>query len=268
MKTRLDVLLTEKGFFNSREKAKTAIMAGLVYVNGQISDKAGTAIPEDAIIEVRGNDCPYVSRGGFKLEKALETFNIDVSGFHCVDIGASTGGFTDCLLQKDAEKVYAIDSGYNQLDYKLRVDSRVVCMEKENFRYFDPERLGEKLDFACADVSFISLKHIFPVAVNMLKNEGSMACLVKPQFEAGREQVGKNGIVKDPEIHREVIENVINYAKDCGLYAESLSYSPITGGKSGNIEFLLYLKLIPSGKTIDIDQVIKEAHAAFDRKGE
>lgn len=263
MKNRLDVLLVEQGYFQSREKAKAAIMAGLVFVDGQISDKAGAQIAEDAIIEVKGNDCPYVSRGGFKLEKALKSFDIKVDGFHCLDIGASTGGFTDCLLQNGAEKVYSVDVGYGQLDYKLRIDPRVVCMEKVNFRYMTESDLPEKVDFACADVSFISLKHMFPVVTLLLKDNGSLACLVKPQFEAGKEQVGKNGIIHDKSVHKEVIEKVISYALESNLYPIALDYSPVTGAK-GNIEFLLYLTKKQTVINLDIDSVVETAHKELD----
>jgi 23S rRNA (cytidine1920-2'-O)/16S rRNA (cytidine1409-2'-O)-methyltransferase len=240
LKKRLDVLLTEQGYFQSREKARAAIMAGLVFVDGLISDKPGTQVPEDADILVKGSDCPYVSRGGFKLEGALRDFGLDVTGFRCVDIGSSTGGFTDCLLQKGAEKVYAIDVGTNQLDWKLRSDPRVVSMEKLNFRYMDPALIPEKLDFACTDVSFISLKHIFPPAAQILKEGAPMVSLIKPQFEAGREQVGKNGIIKDPAVHRSVIENVLGYALEAGFSPAKLSFSPVKGTK-GNIEYLLLM---------------------------
>ena len=259
MKTRLDVSLVEQGYFKSREKAKAAIMAGLVFVDGQISDKAGNLVTEYSVIEVKGNDCPYVSRGGFKLEKALKAFDIDVKGFHCVDIGASTGGFTDCLLQNGAEKVYSVDVGYGQLDYKLRTDDRVVCMEKLNFRYMSPDDIPEKLDLAVADVSFISLKHMFPVATQLLKDNGQLACLIKPQFESNKEQVGKNGIVKDPEVHKEVIEKVIGYAKENNLYPLNLDFSPVTGAK-GNIEFLIHLSKQETNIEIDIAETVNRAH--------
>lgn len=238
-------------------------MAGLVFVDGQISDKAGNMISEDSHIEVKGSDCPYVSRGGFKLEKALNVFSINVENFHCIDIGASTGGFTDCLLQNGAEKVYSVDVGYGQLDYKLRQDPRVVCMEKVNFRYMQEGDIPEKLDFACADVSFISLKHMFPVVTKMLKDNGEVACLVKPQFESSKEQVGKNGIIRDPLVHKEVIERVISYALENDLYPIGLSYSPVTGAK-GNIEFLLHLTKQISKVDLDIADVVKKAHEELD----
>ncbi|MCR4710873.1 MAG: TlyA family RNA methyltransferase [Clostridia bacterium] len=240
MKERLDVLLVQQGFFSSRERAKTAIMEGLVYVNGAISDKPGMSIKEDAVITVKNDPCPYVGRGGLKLEKALNCFSIDLQEAVCMDIGASTGGFTDCMLAHGARQVYAIDVGYGQLAYKLRQDPRVVNMERCNFRYFDTEKIGCAIDFMSVDVSFISLALILPVASVMLKPAGSMVCLVKPQFEAGREQVGKNGIVRDPAVQEEVIGRVCQYAQTAGLSPAGLSFSPITGAK-GNIEYLLYL---------------------------
>lgn len=240
MKERLDVLLVEKGFFQSRERAKASIMAGVVYVDGQKSDKAGNMIDVESEIIVREDTCPYVSRGGLKLEKSMKEFPIDLNGKACMDIGASTGGFTDCMLQNGASKVYAIDVGYGQLDWKLRNDTRVVNMEKCNFRYLDTALIEEPIDFISIDVSFISLKLIFPVATKVLSPEGTMVCLVKPQFEAGREQVGKNGIVRDPAIHEEVIRKAIGYAEENGLHAYGLTFSPVKGAK-GNREFLLYV---------------------------
>lgn len=262
MKKRLDVLLTEQGYFESREKAKLAIMEGLVFVNKAISDKPGTSVDVDALIEVKGDKCPFVSRGGYKLNKALDVFGIDVTEMICLDIGASTGGFTDCMLQRGASKVYSVDVGHGQLDYKLRQDERVVCMEKYNFRNAVPDDFDNRFDFACSDVSFISLKLMFPPAVNLLKDGAEMAVLVKPQFEAGKDQVGKKGIVKDPEVHKSVISNVIGYANDNGLSAIGLDYSPITG-TTGNIEFLLHLKKnnVVDNKNIDIDAVVKAAHS-------
>ena len=243
MKKRLDVLLTERGLAPSREKAKALIMAGIVYVNNQKEDKAGTSFPEDAVVEVRGQGLRYVSRGGLKLEKAMQAFPIDLKGRYCMDIGASTGGFTDCMLQNGAAGVYAIDVGYGQLDWKLREDPRVVCMEKTNFRYvtpddLDPERMP---DFASVDVSFISLSKILPPAHAILPVGGEMVCLIKPQFEAGREKVGKKGVVRDPQVHVEVIENVLKIAQDAGF--EVLD-SPITGPE-GNIEYLMYIRKLP-----------------------
>ena len=260
MKKRLDVLLTEKGFFESREKARTAVMEGLVYVNKAISDKPGTQVAEDAFLEVKGDTCPYVGRGGYKIAKALDVFGIDPAGLVCLDIGASTGGFTDCLLQRGAKKVYAVDSGTNQLAYKLRTDGRVVCMEKTNFRTMDPSAIPEPVEYACTDVSFISLRLIFPTAVKLLKKGAHLTALVKPQFEAGREQVGKKGLVKDPAVHAQVIRNVIGYAKENGLSACGLDFSPITGS-TGNIEFLLDTVFddLPS-ESIDVEAAVRAAH--------
>ena len=246
MKKRLDVLLTERGLAPSREKAKALIMAGIVYVNNQKEDKAGTSFPEDAVVEVRGQGLRYVSRGGLKLEKAMKAFPIDLTGRYCMDIGASTGGFTDCMLQNGAAGVYAIDVGYGQLDWKLREDPRVVCMEKTNFRYvtpgdLDPDRMP---DFASVDVSFISLSKILPPAHAILPAGGEMVCLIKPQFEAGREKVGKKGVVRDPQVHVEVIENVLQIAQDAGFEVLGLSWSPIRGPE-GNIEYLMYIRKLP-----------------------
>ena len=251
MKERLDVLLVSKGFFDSREKAKRAIMAGLVFIGQERYDKAGTMVPEDADIHVKGDTCPYVSRGGLKLEKSIRTWDLDLEGDVCMDIGSSTGGFTDCMLQNGASKVYALDVGTNQLAYSLRVDPRVVVMEKTNIRDLDTDSF-EKLDFISIDVSFISLNLVLPVASRLLKDGGQMVALVKPQFEAGREKVGKGGIVRDKSVHREVVENVVKYAENADLRPCGLSYSPITGAK-GNIEYLLYMK-----KTSDEDVLLKE----------
>ena len=240
LKERLDILLVKKGLCPSREKAKASIMAGIVYVDGQKSDKAGNMVDENAEILVKSNICPYVSRGGLKLEKSMKAWDLNLEDKVCMDIGASTGGFTDCMLQNGASKVYAIDVGYGQLDYKLRIDERVVNMEKCNVRYLDTETIAEPIDFISIDVSFISLKLIFPVCAKVLDDDGQIVCLVKPQFEAGREQVGKKGIVRDKNVHREVIENVIQYAEDNGFYPVGLTFSPVTGAK-GNIEYLLAL---------------------------
>lgn len=261
MKERLDTLLVRKGFFESREKAKRNIMAGLVYVDNQISDKAGTKVNIDSEIKVKGKECPYVGRGGYKLEKALKSFNINLNNKICGDIGASTGGFTDCMLQNGSKKVYSMDVGYGQLDWKLRNDSRVINMEKCNVRYLLPEDIDDKLDFISIDVSFISLKLILPVAYNIMSDEGELVCLIKPQFEAGREQVGKNGIVKDLKIHREVIINVMNYAKISGFNIYDLDFSPITGAK-GNIEYLLYVGKTPKLEynLSSVDQVVERSH--------
>ena len=240
MKERLDVLLVKKGFYQSRERAKASIMAGIVYVDGQKSDKAGNMVDENAEITVKENICPYVSRGGLKLEKAMNLWNFPLDETVCMDIGASTGGFTDCMLQKGARKVYAVDVGYGQLDYKLRIDERVVNMEKCNIRYVENDDIPDPIDFISIDVSFISLKLVFPVASRLLTEDGHLVCLVKPQFEAGREQVGKKGIVRERKVHIEVIEKVAGYAIENGLYPVGLTYSPVTGAK-GNIEYLMHL---------------------------
>ena len=241
MKERLDVLLVQKGFFDNRTRAKAAIMEGRVYIGGAICDKAGTMVREDAEIELRGDTCPYVGRGGLKLEKALNTFVINLDGCVAMDIGASTGGFTDCMLQRGARRVYSVDVGYGQLDYRLRCDERVVNMEKVNFRYFTPDMIDEKLDFASVDVSFISLSMILPRAAALMKENACLVCLIKPQFEAGREQVGKGGIVRDPAVHREVIRKAIGYAQENGFVFYGLTYSPMTGAK-GNIEYLMMIE--------------------------
>ena len=240
-KVRLDVLLVERGLLDSRQKAQANIMAGLVFVSGQRVDKPGTAVVEDAPIEVRGHALPYVSRGGLKLEKAMRTFPITLEGRICADIGASTGGFTDCMLQNGAAKVYAVDVGYGQLDWKLRSDPRVVCLERTNARYLDHEQVPDTLDFASIDVSFISLKLIFPALYGLLRQGGEIACLIKPQFEAGREKVGKKGVVRDPKVHLEVLENFLTHAKDNHFTVLGITYSPIRGPE-GNIEYLGYLR--------------------------
>ncbi|MBD5522252.1 MAG: TlyA family RNA methyltransferase [Lachnospiraceae bacterium] len=242
MKERLDVMLVKKGLAPSREKAKAIIMTGSVFVDGQREDKAGTAFEEEKVhIEVRGEAPKYVSRGGLKLEKAMQEFPIDLTDAVCMDIGASTGGFTDCMLQNGAVKVYSVDVGHGQLVWKLRNDERVVCMEKTNFRYMQPEDIEDRLDFASVDVSFISLTKILIPARNLLKNNAKMVCLIKPQFEAGKEKVGKKGVVREPEIHEEVIGKIITYADMIGFEIKGLSYSPIKGPE-GNIEYLVFLE--------------------------
>ena len=253
-KKRLDVLLVEKGLAPSREKAKAMIMAGIVYVNQQKEDKAGSVFLEDADVEVRGQTLRYVSRGGLKLEKALACFPIDLRGRICVDIGASTGGFTDCMLQNGAAKVYAIDVGYGQLDWKLREDPRVICMEKTNFRYVKPEDLDPAWvpDFASVDVSFISLSRILPPAREILVPGSEMVCLIKPQFEAGRDKVGKKGVVRDPRVHEEVIGNAVRTARQTGFEVLGLSWSPIRGPE-GNIEYLMYLRRLPDAVPEEMD---------------
>lgn len=260
-KTRLDVLLVERGLQETRQKAQATIMSGLVYVNNQKVDKAGTAVPNDAEIEVRGNALRYVSRGGLKLEKAMTSFGLTLDGCICGDIGASTGGFTDCMLQNGAVKVYSVDVGYGQLDWKLRNDGRVVCMERTNARYLTHEQIPDELDFASIDVSFISLKLILPAVHNVLKPGGHVACLVKPQFEAGREKVGKKGVVRDPAVHLEVLEHFMQHAKESGFTVLDMTYSPIRGPE-GNIEYLGYLE---SGewveKEFDLKALVEASHS-------
>lgn len=255
-KERIDVLLVEKGFFESREKAKASIMAGIVYANEQKVDKAGEEVPVDAVLEVRGNVCPFVSRGGLKLAKAVKSFEINLTDKVCIDIGASTGGFTDCMLQNGAKKVFSIDVGYGQFAWKLRQDPRVVCMERTNIRYVTLNNLGESVDFASIDVSFISLTKVLPVAFALTKENGEVVCLIKPQFEAGREQVGKKGVVRDPAVHKEVIEKIIKFSESLGFVVKAFSFSPIKGPE-GNIEFLLYLGKKDAG-FYDVDMVIEE----------
>lgn len=240
-KTRLDVLLVEQGLAESRQKAQAVIMAGSVFVDNQRVDKPGTAVPNGAHIEVRGHVLPYVSRGGLKLEKAMKTWPLPLADHICADIGSSTGGFTDCMLQNGAKKVYAVDVGYGQLDWKLRGDERVVCMERTNARYLTHEQIPEELDFASVDVSFISLRLILPVLDALLSPEGEAVCLIKPQFEAGREKVGKKGVVRDPAVHLEVLESFLTYAKENNFTVLGITYSPIRGPE-GNIEYLGYLR--------------------------
>lgn len=238
-KERLDILLVEKGIFQSRERAKASIMAGEIFVNGQRIDKCGQKIKKSSNIEFKGEKLPFVSRGGLKLQKAVKEFNIDLKGKVCLDIGASTGGFTDCMLQNGVKKVFSIDVGYGQFAWKLRIDDRVVCMERTNIRYVTPEDIGEYADFASIDVSFISLKKVIPVVVNLLKENGKVMALIKPQFEAGREKVGKNGVVREKSTHIDVISEIITFLRKNNLKIISLSYSPIKGPK-GNIEYLVY----------------------------
>ncbi|MBS6176828.1 TlyA family RNA methyltransferase [Emergencia timonensis] len=265
LKERLDVLLVKRGIYQSRERAKASIMAGIVFVDGQKSDKAGNMVDTEAEIFVKENICPYVSRGGLKLEKSIREFDLNMQDKVCMDIGASTGGFTDCMLQNGAVKVYAIDVGYGQLDWKLRTDDRVVNMEKCNVRYLDTDLIAEPIDFISIDVSFISLKLIFPVAAKVLAEDGEIVCLVKPQFEAGREQVGKKGIVRDRKVHEEVIQNVIEYARENGLYPQGLTFSPVTGAK-GNIEYLLALSKMEkmSYNVCCIQEIVANSHAELE----
>ena len=272
MKERLDVLLVKKGFAASREKARAYIMAGNVFVGGVREDKAGSFFESDGVeIELKGLPEKYVSRGGYKLEKAIECFDIAIDDKCCMDIGASTGGFTDCMLQNGARKVYSIDVGRGQLDWKLRNDERVVCMEKTNFRYVQPSQIEDVIDFASADVSFISLSHILPPAHAILKDGGEMVCLIKPQFEAGRDKVGKKGVVRDPDVHKQVIEDIVEMATEEGFAAGGLSFSPIKGPE-GNIEYLVFLKKGPETTSIDraqIENVVSEAHnTLYSKAGE
>ena len=274
MKERLDVLLVKRNLAESREKAKALIMSGIVYVNGQKEDKAGTTFEETAPIEVRGSTLKYVSRGGLKLEKAMDRFGVRLDGKICMDVGASTGGFTDCMLQNGAVKVYSVDVGHLQLSLKLRNDERVVCMEKTNIRYVTPEDIADPIGFASIDVSFISLTKVLGPVKALLEDNGQIVCLIKPQFEAGREKVGKKGVVREPAVHLEVIDMVIDYALSIGFEALNLEFSPIKGPE-GNIEYLLYLQKHPEDQeaeyavrreaAADPKAVVAEAHQTLDR---
>ncbi len=259
-KKRLDVLLVDNGYADTRTKAQAIIMSGVVYVNGQKMDKPGTFFEEGISIEVRSAACPYVSRGGLKLEKALRDFGIVPEGYVCSDSGASTGGFTDCLLQKGASKVFAIDVGYGQLDWKIRSDPRVVVMERTNIRYVTPEQLGEPLDLSVIDVSFISLKIVLPVVKTFLKPTGQVVCLIKPQFEAGREKVGKKGVVREPQTHKQVLDDFVAMATQIGFAVLGLTFSPVKGPE-GNIEFLAHLTLEnKEGIRPDTEAIVSNAH--------
>ena len=267
MKERLDVLLVNRGLAPSREKAKTMIMEGNVFVNNNREDKAGSMFPDDCNIEIKGNTLKYVSRGGLKLEKAMTHFGITLDGKICMDIGASTGGFTDCMLQNGASKVYAVDVGYGQFAWKLRQDERVVCMEKTNIRYVTPNDIDDALDFASVDVSFISLTKVLGPARELLKEHGQMVCLIKPQFEAGREKVGKKGVVREKSVHEEVIEKIIIFALENGFSIHNLEYSPIKGPE-GNIEYLVYIEKDENPKkeeSVDIHEVVEAAHGSLDK---
>lgn len=259
-KERLDVLLVSRNLAESRTKAQAIIMAGDVFVDGQRADKPGMDVPVEAEVEVRGSVCPYVSRGGWKLEKALRDFGVDPTGFVCSDSGASTGGFTDCLLQQGAAKVFAIDVGYGQLAWKIRSDPRVVVMERTNIRYVTPEDLGEPLDLSVIDVSFISLKIVLPAVQKLLKPTGQVLCLIKPQFEAGKEKVGKKGVVRDPAVHKEVLDNFLALADELQFTVKNVTFSPVKGPE-GNIEFLGHLSMLP-GQSLQIDTaaLVAEAH--------
>lgn len=269
MKERLDILLVQRQLAPSREKAKAIIMSGNVYVNGQKEDKAGSTFDEKSEIEVKGNTLKYVSRGGLKLEKAMSHFDITLEGKVCMDVGSSTGGFTDCMLQNGAVKVYAVDVGHGQLDWKLRQDERVVCMEKTNIRYVEPENIEELVEFSSIDVSFISLTKVLLPVRNLLTGQGQIACLIKPQFEAGREKVGKKGVVRDSAVHEEVIRKVIAYAVSISFEVLGLEFSPIKGPE-GNIEYLLYLQKLPEGTQneeipFSVEDIVKEAHKTLER---
>lgn len=266
-KTRLDVLLVERGFLETRQKAQTTIMSGLVFINGQRVDKPGTAVPNDAEIKVRGKALNYVSRGGLKLEKAMASFPIMLTGAVCGDIGASTGGFTDCMLQNGASKVYAVDVGYGQLAWSLRSDPRVVCLERTNARFLTHEHVPDELAFASVDVSFISLKLILPALCGLLQDGGHAVCLVKPQFEAGRENVGKKGVVRDPAVHLEVLEHFLIHAKESGFTVLAITYSPIRGPE-GNIEYLGYIAkgTLPAVE-LDLNALVAESHQTLTEHG-
>ena len=271
MKERLDVILVQEGYAASREKAKAIIMAGDVFVDGQREDKAGTTFELSKIrLEVRGNTLPFVSRGGLKLDKAVKKFGLSLQDRICMDIGASTGGFTDCMLQNGAKRVYSVDVGHGQLDWKLRNDERVVCMEKTNFRYLKPEDIEDTPDFASVDVSFISLTKILLPARAILSGEGEMVCLIKPQFEAGREKVGKKGVVRDKSVHEEVIDKVVSSALSIGFSVLHLEYSPIKGPE-GNIEYLVHLKKEAEAEqagveeSVDVQKVVDAAHGELDK---
>lgn len=265
-KKRLDVLLVEKGLAQSRERAKSLIMSGIVFVNGERLDKSGSSIDQDANIEVRGNGLQYVSRGGLKLEKALQNFPITLRDTVCMDIGASTGGFTDCMLQNGAKKVFAVDVGYGQLAWKLRCDERVVNLERTNVRYLTAEEVGESVDFISVDVSFISLKLVLPVAKTFLSACGEMVCLIKPQFEAGKEKVGKKGVVRDTQVHIDVVNNIVSFAVETGFDVKGLTFSPVKGPE-GNIEYLIYLKNGTGKLEISessASEVVNKSHSTLD----
>lgn len=269
MKERLDILLVKQLHVPSREKAKAIIMSGNVFVDGQKEDKAGSMFADTAKIEIRGNTLPYVSRGGLKLEKAMLHFKVELKGKVCMDVGSSTGGFTDCMLQNHAVKVYAVDVGHGQLDWKLRNDERVVVMEKTNIRYVLPKQLEEAVQFASIDVSFISLTKVLLPVRNLLSEDGEIVCLIKPQFEAGREKVGKKGVVRDSNVHTEVIEKVIAYAREISFFVCHLDFSPIKGPE-GNIEYLLHLVRMPEGyqelqESVDIQATVRRAHETLDK---
>lgn len=266
MKERLDVMLVERGFAASREKAKAIIMSGIVFVDGQREDKAGSTFDEKVNIEIKGTTLKYVSRGGLKLEKAMSHFDITLQGKICMDVGSSTGGFTDCMLQNGAVKVYAVDVGHGQLDWKLRNDERVVCMEKTNIRYVTPEQIAQPPAFVSIDVSFISLTKVLGPVKELMTEDGEIVCLIKPQFEAGREKVGKKGVVRDQNVHREVIHMVMDYAQSIGFVLCNLEFSPIKGPE-GNIEYLLHLSKDSDREqgVIDVEAVVSSSHGTLDK---
>jgi len=265
-KIRLDVLMTQRGLAESRQKAQAIIMSGQVYVNDQKQTKAGAPVTGEEKIEVRGKTLAYVSRGGLKLEKAMKCWPINLQGAVCGDIGASTGGFTDCMLQNGAQKVYAVDVGYNQLDYRLRTDPRVVCMERTNARYLSPEVIAQPLDFASVDVSFISLSLILPALRTLMKADGQVVCLVKPQFEAGKDKVGKKGVVRDPAVHLEVLEHFLSHASDAGFTVLDMDFSPIRGPE-GNIEYLGWLSAGPGDAYCgDLKELVDRSHGTLEEK--
>ena len=265
--TRLDVYLTEHGYAESRQKAQALIMSGIVYVDNQKADKAGTPVKEGQSVEVRGDTLKYVSRGGLKLEKAMSSFNLSLDNMVCADIGASTGGFTDCMLQNGARLVYAIDVGYGQLSWKLRTDERVINLERTNFRYVTHEQIPDELDFASVDVSFISLKKILPVMRELMKAEARAVCLIKPQFEAGKENVGKKGVVRDKSVHESVVNDIVGFALNNGFSVHGLDYSPVKGPQ-GNIEYLVLLQKADetvNDSDVDIADLVNRSHETLDK---
>lgn len=264
-KERLDVLLVNKGLFESREKARSSIMAGVVFVAGNKEDKPGLKVDIESEIMIKENVHPYVSRGGLKLEKAIKVFNIDLKGKTAMDIGASTGGFTDCMLKNGTAKVFAVDVGYGQLAWQLRNDERVVCMERTNIRYVEREQIGTLVDFASVDVSFISLKKVIPVAIKLMTDEGELMCLIKPQFEAGRDKVGKHGVVRDSKVHEDVIKDIITFVLETGLKVKGLDFSPIKGPE-GNIEYLIYLS--KKEGSIDLQNLYNEVSKVVEKSHE
>lgn len=269
-KERLDVLLVQKGFFQSREKARSSIMAGIVYINGLREDKPGSKFDESCIIEVKENINPFVSRGGLKLDKAVRLFSIKLEGMACMDVGASTGGFTDCMLKNSAAKVFAVDVGYGQLAWELRNDERVVNMERTNIRYVKPEDIGTAVDFASVDVSFISLKKVLPVLKELLSGSGEVLCLIKPQFEAGREKVGKHGVVREMTVHNDVVADIISFSLGIGFKVKGLTFSPIKGPE-GNIEYLIYISKSegeedPETLKLRAAAVVGESHTELERQ--